>query len=282
MSDKTIYCRWSPTLGALEDTAEKIWGTPEYEGDRDEPAVFFGLYGFPDFYTLWRHRGKKWILWAGSDIVHFRNGYWLEEGGGIKIDADQLSPWINKYCENWCENEVERQALEDVGIQAQVCPSFLGDIEEFEEEFKRNDRPKVYLSASPGREAEYGWKLIEEIAPLCNVDFYLYGSPDWESPHHNVFSRGRVPKEQMNDEVKNMQCGLRLNEFDGFSEITAKSILWGQYPIVWSTFQYPGIESFSNKEELIKLLNELKDKVLPNPKRAFYRRELNQFPWNTK
>ena len=277
--NKTIYCRWSPTLGALEDTAERIWGTPEYEGDKDEPTVFFGLYGLPDFYTLWRHKGKKWVLWAGSDIIQFRNGYWLEEGGNIHIDADQLAPWINKYCESWCENEVERQALEDLGIIAQVCPSFLGLVEDYEISFSPNDRPKVYLSANPEREVEYGWALIEEIAPLCEVDFYLYGSPDWESKHHNVFSRGRVAKAHMNDEVKQMQCGLRLNEFDGFSEITAKSILLGKYPIAWSTFKYAGIDSFSNKQELVELLNGLKDKCIPNPHRDYYLTHLNKYPW---
>ena len=277
-----IFCRWSPTLGGLEDTAENIWGTPEYEGDRDEPTVFFGLYGLPDFYTLWRHRGKKWVLWAGSDIKHLAAGYHLDDGGGLKIDADQLTPWLNKYCENWCENEVERLMLHRLGIEAKVAPSFLGDVNEYQVTYKPNDRPNVYLSANPGREVEYGWGLIEEIADKCEVDFHLYGSPDWQTKHHNVFVKGRVPKEQMNEEIKAMQCGLRLNEFDGFSEVTAKSILWGQYPFVWSTFKYQGIESFSNREELIALLNSLKFRTAPNPIRDFYKQKLNQFPWNQK
>jgi len=61
--------RWSPTLGALEDTPENIWGTEEYnpETDSELPTVFCGLYGLPDFYALWRHKGKKWVWWsAGS------------------------------------------------------------------------------------------------------------------------------------------------------------------------------------------------------------------------
>lgn len=278
-----MYCRWSPTLGALEDTAEKIWGTDAYEFDLDEPTVFFGIYGLPDFYTLWRHRGKKWILWAGSDIKHLAQGYYLEDGGAIKLDPTAICEWIDKNCENWCENEVERELLETLGIKANVCQSFLGNVNEYDVSFLANDRPKVYLSANVGREREYGWGIIEEIADKCDVDFYLYGSSSWISKHHNVFVRGRVPKDVMNKEIQMMQCGLRLNEFDGFSEITAKSALWGQYPIVWSTFGYPHIDSFNSKETLIAKLNELKHKMQPNhAARDYYKSHVNKFPWNTK
>lgn len=275
-----IKCRWSPTLGALEDTAENVWGTKEYEYDLHDPTVFFGLYGLPDFYTLWRHKGKKWILWAGSDINHFANGYWLEDGGGIRVDPVPLAEWVEKHCESWVENEVERKALEEFGIHAKVCPSFLGNIDDYQVTYKHNERPNVYLSANPGREVEYGWGFIEEIADQCDADFHLYGSPDWTTRHSNVFVHGRVPKEQMNEEIKNMQSGLRLNQgMDGFSEITAKSVLWGQYPITWEHFRYEHLTHFNDKKQLIKRINGLKGKTEPNPSRNYYRKILNNYPW---
>lgn len=283
---QTIKCRWSPTLGALEDTAQVAWGLTDYNPTTDSelPTVFFGLYGLPDWYALWRHRGTRYVLWAGSDIVHFKNGYWLEDGGGIKInDSYPYAEWINKYCDSWCENEVERMVLEQCGIKAKVCPSFLGDLSQYEINYTQADRPKVYLSANPGREKEYGWGLIEEIAHQCNVDFYLYGSNSWLTKHPNVIVRGRVPKGVMNEEVKKMQSGLRLNEgMDGFSEITAKSILWGQYPLVWSKYGYPDIDSFSDKKTLIEALNRLKDFKEPNPNRELYLKIINLYPWNLK
>ena len=73
-------CKWSPTLGELEATHQEVWGTSDYVSD-ETPTVFFGLYGLPDFYALWRHKGRKCILWTGSDIRHFRDGYWLDEKG---------------------------------------------------------------------------------------------------------------------------------------------------------------------------------------------------------
>lgn len=282
-------CRWAPSIGELESTAEEVWGTIPYSSSQEYwqtyyPTVFFGLYGLPDFYSLWRHQGKKWILWAGSDITNFQNGYWLEDGGSIRIDSVPLAQWINAHCESWVENEVERQALEQMGIESKVCPSFLGNISKFPISFTKNERPNVYLSANPGRETEYGWGIIENIAEECDADFYLYGSGKWETRHHNVFVRGRVPKEVMNNEIRNMQSGIRLNQgMDGASEIMIKSVLYGQYPIVWSHFKYPHIDSFSNEKELIKVINGLKKKTAPNFKaRSYYLANTNKFPWNTK
>src|SRR5689334_12368419 len=109
-------CRYAPSLGALEGTPEEVWGTLPYLSE-DEPTVFFGVYGLPDFYTLWRHQGRKAILWAGSDIRHFINGYWLNDEGSIKLEPMALAEWINKNCESYVENGVEAEALRTLGIE---------------------------------------------------------------------------------------------------------------------------------------------------------------------
>lgn len=274
--------RVAPSIGELERSPYEAWGIKTYDelNNKEKQLVAFGLYGLPDFYTLWRHQGKKYILWAGSDVIHFTNGYWLDFEGNIKLDPRPLAEWISRNCESWVENRVERVALAELGIESKVCPSFLGKVKDYEITFHYNDRPKVYLSANPGREREYGWAIVEEIADKCDADFYLYGSPNWTSVHHNVFVRGRVPKEVMNEEIKTMQSGLRLNEqMDGFSEITAKSVLWGQYPIVWGHFRYPLLDSFVDKPSLISAINGLKYKKTPNPARDYYIKNLNLYPW---
>lgn len=279
-----IFHRWAPSLGRLEGYSDTVWGTENSWGAwENDPIVFFGLYGLPDFYTLWRHKGKKWILWAGTDIVHFTNGYWLDTTGLIRIDPQPFATWINEYCESWCENEVERQALEDVGIQAQVCPSFLGQVENFEVSYTQSDRPQVYSSVSGNNFDMYGWNIIEKIAGECpSVDFHLYGNTvPWESKHANVFVHGRISKEQMNEEIKHMQGALRLCMPDGFSELLAKSILWAQWPITWESFKYPHIQGADGISELVRLLNALKFKSKPNLEgREYYLKTLNSFPWN--
>jgi hypothetical protein len=277
--------RYAPSLGELEGDPQDVWGTErsvKYElVDTETPTVFFGLYGLNDFHTLWRHEGPKAILWAGSDIRHFANGYWLDDKGDIRVDPWPLADWISKNCESYVENGTEAEQLRLFGIESKIVPSFMGNVKDYEVTYTHNERPQVYASVSGNDFKLYGWDTIEVIADKCHVDFHLYGnSVPWESKHHNVFVHGRVPKEQMNEEVKHMQCGLRVLEFDGFSEILAKSVLWGQHPI--SFIGYPYIESYRTIDELIKKLNELKDKTEPNLKaREYYLKELNNYPWKS-
>jgi len=266
-------CRWSPTLGSLEDTHQNVWGTDDYT-DNERPTVFFGLYGLPDFYALWRHKGEKHILWAGTDITHFRNGYWLDENGEIRVSPYELAHWIRVNCTSWVENDIEAQKLQELGILSKVCPSFLGDVNQFEVSFKPGN--KVYTSVSGDNFRLYGWDKISELARQNpDIEFHLYGNSksSWIGTS-NTIVHGRVPKEQMNTEIKEMQGALRLTEFDGFSEILAKSILMGQYPV--SLIKYPYMLSLEE-------LGTITEKKEPNIEgRNHYLKTINQFPWTKK
>lgn len=263
-----VQLKIAPSLGELEGHPNTVWGTEEY-GNLVEPAVFMGLYSLNDFNGLRNHRGRKWVFWCGSDVRHFINGYWLDEEGKIKIDPKPLSQWINKYCESWVENRVEAEALASFGINSFVAPSFMGNIDDYEVSFTPNKQ--FYASVSGNDFHLYGWDKIEEMAPWYpEVDFHLYGNTQpWPTKHKNVIVHGRVPKEQMNEEIKKMHGGLRLLPFDGFSEVLAKSVLWGQWPV--SAISYPHILT-----ELDKAIT----KDTPNyAGRNYYRRVLNQYPW---
>lgn len=267
----TWQCRWSPTLGSLERTPQDVWGTDEYVDDV-RPTVFMGLYGLPDFYALWRHKGEKHILWCGSDITNLKNHYWLEDGGGICIDRQGICEWINKHCTSWCENMVEAEALADIGIQARIRPSFLGDIEDFPLSWKPGN--KVYASVSGDNFELYGWDKINVLArENPGLAFHLYGNTVvWAPQAYNITVHGRVSKERMNAEISDMQCGLRMTEFDGMSEITVKSVLMGQWPV--SLIEYPHV---LRPDQLSEILH----KQEPNTEgREYYRQVLNNFPWN--
>lgn len=275
---KQIYYRWAPSLGALEDIPEKIWGVKKYDPEKHmhEPTVFCGLYGLPDFYALWRHKGKKYVWWTGTDITHFKKGYWLDDVGKIKMDYRALAEWINKNCECWVENEVESIALLSLGIYSQVCPSFMADLSKFNPSYKWSIRPKLYTSVSGDNFPLYGWHRIDALArDNPKVEFHLYGNrTPWKSRYKNVIVHGRVPKEQMNREIKKMQGGLRLTEFDGFSEIIAKSILWGQWPV--SLISYPHTLDPQDIHHLTQMTE-------PNiDGRNYYKKILNKYPWNRK
>ena len=275
---KVKYFRWAPALGTFENSPEKIWGVEPYDPASNEPCVFCGLYGLNDFHALWRYKGPKYIWWTGSDIRHFMNGYWLSESGDIKISPKPLATWIRKNCESWVENFTEYEMLQKLGIEANIAPSFLGNVDDFKLSFKQGNR--VYLSCSGDDFKLYKWDLIEEIAgEVPEIDFYLYGSNKWKTKHKNVIIRGRIDKEIMNKEISEMQAGIRPLDFDGASEIVLKSSLWGHHTI--AKIKYPFVDSYETKEDLINLLKDLPSKIAPNLKaRDWFLNHINAYPWN--
>lgn len=275
-----IYCRWAPSLGNLESDALSVWGTPPYDPEKhlDDSVVFFGMYGLSDFLALQKHRGKAYVLWCGSDIRHLQDGYWLDKEGKARVDPIEMAKALAPY-EHWVENDTEYFALLDLGIDSYVCPSFLGDTTGYPQGYQHSPRPKLYTSVSGDNFKLYGWdKALRLARAHPSIDFHFYGNtvPPWnyrEVPD-NVFVHGRVPKEQMNVDIATMQGALRMTEFDGFSEILAKSVLMEQYPV--SLIPYPHML----KPSQVEMLHSLYD---PNVSgREHYQKILNKYPWNQK
>jgi hypothetical protein len=280
-----MQCKWAKSLGELEATHQEIWGTSDYT-DRNKPVVFFGLYDLRDYIALYRHKkGSIYILWAGSDILNLQNKF-LFNNGKLKL-LSKLFPFFHKFIVNllkrkvfkhYCENEVEQEALEKLGIKADVQQSYLGNIY-LPTTFEYSSEPKVFISCGKDRQIEYGFDIVEKIAKrLPKVKFYLYGD-DWETDKHNIIVRGRVSKEQFNNEIANMQIGLRLNKFDGFSEVLAKALLRGQYAI--SKISYPFVYTYKNEYDLVELIKEIVDFKKPNIEaKEYYKKTLNNFVWS--
>lgn len=253
---KQWYHRWAPSLGGgFAGTPEEVWGTKPYGPEHiNEPTVFCGLYGVKDFMALHNHKGRRAVWWAGSDIRHFVNGYWLDDTGKIRLDPKPLAKWLSKYAEHWVENKVEHDALKRFGINSKIAPSFLGDINKFHA--TSNWREGEYYSSVSGNDFKlYGWDKINVFAKkMPNWKFYLYGNTKpWKGPK-NVIVRGRVTQEEMNHEIISMTGAIRMTEFEGFSEILAKSILWGQKPI--SKIPYPFLGAKDPRKELLKIVNK--------------------------
>lgn len=270
--------RWAPSLGRLDGTAEQMWGIEAYDPKlhQENPVVFFGCYGLPDFMALRGHKGRKAILWAGTDILHFQNGYWLDDKGSIRVSPRPFAQWIRENCESWVENKTEYDALNKFGIEAKVCPSFLGDINDYPLSFKASEKVRLYSSVSGDNFEQYGWNRIEEIAPKYpDYEFHLYGNKkEWKSKHPNVIVHGRLTREDFNEQAKGMTGGLRPLLFDGFSEILGKSLLWGQWPV--AMMEYPHILKLDE-------MDKLRDKKEPNlAGREFYLKTFNNYPWNLK
>lgn len=279
-----MQCRWAKSLGELEGTHYEAWGTTEYMS-RKKAAVFFGLYDMRDYLALLRHKGLKYILWAGSDIKNLANNFCFNDGklkwvnNLFPLGTKWLKEYINQECISYVETQAEAQVLSILGIQAkEIIPSFLGRKENYKVSFKPSKTPHVYTSCSGNRQEEYGFSLIEAMAPrFPSTTFHLYGAK-WITRQPNIIVHGRVSKEVMNEETKEMQGSLRLNSFDGFSEITAKSILWGQYPA--TVVKQRKITHILHIDDLGEWLYDLSKKRKPNIEaRNYYLKTLNNYPW---
>lgn len=207
------------------------------------------------------HWRTKVVFWCGGDIVSLRKRKWAQ--------------WIFKGAINICENEREQKALADIGIESKIEPGIVDSMQDIPVSFTPSKTPHVYIAVHPSREKEYGLRLIEKIAPMVpDVMFHVYGNTIITN-EKNIFYHGKVSDEWFNDDIKNYQAALRLNTFEGFSEILAKSAIMGQYPI--SVIPYPHITHVTTLKNLIDNLNALKKKRKPNLEtREYWMKQLSK------
>ena len=255
-------CKISPTLGGgFAGTPNQVWGTTDYK-DLDKPTVFFGVYGLPDLMAVRQHRGRKAILWAGTDCLYLINGYWLDDKGDFRLDPKVVGAYLNKTCENWCENNLEYKELLSVGIKAKVCPSYLGDVSKIKPTKKDYDILRGYISVSGDDFKAYGWDRLDELVKdLPGLTVYCYGNTKpYKFKSKNIIVRGRVTQEEMNKETQRMHLAIRLNKHDGFSEVLAKGLLMEQGII--SDIEYPFLT------------------MQPKKAREWLLKNINKYPWN--
>lgn len=291
--------RVSSSIAPFREKAEEIWGVERYKFPQDifQPTVFFGLYHSFDWLRFILHRGKRYVLWGGGDLVNVRKQYAFNDGKALWLSIlTSWIPWgwifqifkaehfVQSGAEHFVENDIEQRGLSFLGIKSKVRPSFLGDISKYPVSFKSSKKPHVFSTGWDKQEGEYGLSYIVDrlAAKVPEVTFHIYGvNWKWMIKNPNVVMHGRVPSSQFDKEIKKYQGALRLNKHDGFAETIAKSILIGQYPI--SRIKYPMIDSYKTEEELIKLLKGLKNKKKPNYKaREFWQKNVNNFPWAKK
>lgn len=280
--------RCSSAVEAFGKMIKKSWGIDEWRGvdDETEEVLFFGLYNDEDYdaYRIWQ--GKRSVFWCGSDITRLLNSWNYQRI--VRLFS----------AKHYCENEVEQKELKSVGIDSEIIPSFLDDIHDYSCNYRWSAKPHVFICGHNDREDEYGLDTVRRIADRVDAIFHIYGishdstyfdifaatknsgvpNVKIDSDFPNIWYHGKVPREQFNKEIKKYQCGLRTNEHDGNSEVTMKCILNGGYPI--TRIKYPDIWNYTDDDELVELINKLKEMKEPNLEaRSSWIKRLNQFPW---
>lgn len=232
--------------------------------DQKEDVMFFGMYHIGDYVRLDWAKGRRIVFWTGGDIINLgKTTVWKYL---IKnIDAEHV-----------CENDVEKIELAKYGIDAEVKPAMFDNPDNFQISYNQSNNPHVYINAHPEYEEQYGVNVIEGIASVVpDVTFHIYGVEG--STRGNIVYHGTVPTEQFDNELHGYHAGLRLNDFDGFGEVLAKSLLLGQWPI--SRISYPYIDHAKDTTDLINLLRDLKNKKKPNFEgEKYWRKQLSRKP----
>jgi len=241
---KVYYCEAMKTFG------EKI-KMPRYNSQTDiySPVFFQGLYFEEDYQTFLNHKGIKQVFWNGSDVLRMLyNPNWIEIIRTFKT-------------EHTCHNKQLQDELASVGIRARIKPIFFSEIEKYPLSYVYSETPQVYMTCNDGREEEYGVNQVLEIAEETpDIKFHIFGINGQNTD--NVIYHGWVEEDEMINLIKNFQSCLRRNKHDGFSQTVMKSILMGQYPIVYNFIN--GVWQAQTKEELKEKLKLLKEQKEPN------------------
>lgn len=285
-----LKVRVSQSVVSFKKRVIQTWGVEDWEGiDSTDDLLFFGLYNDRDFDVFNAYEGKKIVFWCGTDIL------------SVVQDYERRRVLKNNPAEHYCENEVEAKNLELCGIKdVKIVPSFLDHIGNYPVSYQPKKSPQIFMCGHPNRETEYGLNLVRRVAKkVPEAGFHIYGidksdnffykdkvpvsdklaTVDDDIP--NIYYHGKVPEGEFNNQITQYQCGLRTNEHDGFSEVTAKSILMGQYPI--TRIPYKHIWSYNNEDELVALIKKLRFMLSPNYEgRSYWIKNLNQFPWCKK
>ena len=282
--------RTSSSITPFQEKAENALDLERYDyrvDGSDVPVVFLGLYHKSDYCSFLNQRVKRYVLWSGGDIQNFKRGYLYGDGGGLrksKLTKPFAFLWKNKVrkteAEHFCENDQQKRELESEGIKAIVVPAFWGNVKDYPVSFKAGKGLEVYICGHPGREKEYGIDYVTDRLAflMSDVTFHIYGVPGWRAKTSNVRSYGVIKEKKFNEEIKGYQCFLRLNEHDGFSDVLAKSILMGQYPI--TKIDYNTVLSFKDEWTLVKLLDWVKKQKNPRiESREYYLENFNKYPW---
>ena len=286
--NKIKQVRVSQSVINFKPRVLSTWKLEDWEGiESKEPLLFFGLYNDRDFDVFNTYQGPKTVFWCGSDILFLMKDY--ERRRILKN---------HPKTEHYCENDVEARNLEKCGVKVKgVIPSFLDNTSNFPISFTPTQNPQIFVCGHPNRETEYGLEIIRNVARrVPEATFHIYGI-DWSDNYFykkhipladklasvdeecaNIWYHGKVPEGEFNNHITKYHCGLRTNEHDGFSEVTAKSILMGQYPI--SRIPYDKIWSYNTEDELVALIEKLKYMKEPNLEaRSHYLKKFNNFPF---
>ncbi len=248
----------------------------DHFNELDVPCIWMSLYNLDDYMRFRNHFGSKIIYWFGSDVLILLGVLKTQTMFGKPVSSEFLQSIVDGVdCRHVCQNELLKQELATIGIDALVRPLFLAPMDEFEDIYCPKSRPSVYTMVSGGRHEFYGVPWIYEIADQADVDFYIYGYEGEDTS--NVFHFPYLPESEFNEQIKQHQAFLRLTEHDGVAQSVMKALLMGQY--VCDRVDYPFVSHVSTPNDVLAFVNSLSSRTESNKDVELLTEVVNNFDW---
>ena len=242
----------------------------------DAPCVWMSLYNLDDYMRFRNHFGSKIVYWFGSDVLILLGLKQTQTTFGEIVSPELLQNIVKSVdCLHVCQNELLKQELATVGIDALIRPLFLAPMNEFEDIYSHKSRPSVYTMISGERHEFYGVPWIYEIADQANVDFYIYGYEGEDTS--NVFHFPYLLEAEFNEEIKQHQAFLRLTEHDGLSQSVMKALMMGQY--VCDRIDYSFVSYVSTPNDVLAFVNSLPSRTESNRDVELLNEVVNNLDW---
>ncbi len=165
--------------------------------DRTEQTIFFGMYRWEDFHAFLHHKGRKLIVFFGSDALDLPDE-WTDDLKGVEIAAN---------------SERVKQTLESKGIEVQRLIPVNPTLSEQWQCVPKGDNVYWYGGNAP---EFYGLQIIEEIKErLPGIQF--------QTTMHGEFNQA-----ELKDIYADCFLNLRLTPHDGCPNTNLQMGLMGR------------------------------------------------------
>lgn len=223
------------------DRFQKKYHLIPYENDQ-KSTLFFGIYRNIDLERLIKHKGKKFVMFGGTDVEKLKkNREWCnlinqQEICKFFTISNNLESRVKKL--GFSSQQINISFHDDQLFNSNVRLNYL--TEGFRPDFSKfGNKIYIYNGYSPGNEKLYGKKIYEEVVKKLPQYQYIYSN------------RLGLKHEQMPSIYAQCFIGLRLTVNDGnantVQEMTAMGI-----PVIHNGEQ--GGLSWKTVDDIISLI----------------------------
>ena len=226
----------SPSSLQRFNRIKEIYGLQDYISE-NEPCLFFGVYVQNELESIKRHKGKKYVMFGGTDCD------WRST---LSVSIMRILRRINDITYIAISKDIETR-LKEPGVESTYLHLDLVNYNIFKPVDKEKERKCIYVYDGQGvittvKKHVYNHRLIEEVKRKLPEYTYIHSS-----------SLGEIPYEQMPSVYEKCFIGVRLTERDGNAN-TVQEFEAMDIPIIHNQSKY-GLKWKNANDVIYNILN---------------------------